>query len=152
MWWQTIISGTNKHFIANKIMKEVSSDGATVSPFQPLPSETLQSFYQTSLPLLTNTPIATLRTTCLFAGRNGRNCFPVYRSSCVFTSSLYNCLRIRVPGHSLCNKRWILAMLVDSSTSTLRISNSVYIMECQLISRDIILWLGISRSGNAQFW
>jgi hypothetical protein len=33
MWWQTIISGANKGFIANKIMKEVSSDGATVPLF-----------------------------------------------------------------------------------------------------------------------
>jgi hypothetical protein len=82
----------------------------------------------------------------------GENCFPVYRTCCVFTSSLCNCLRIRAPDHSLCNKRWILVILVDSSTSTLRILNSVYTTECQLLSREIILWLGISRSGNAQFW
>jgi hypothetical protein len=99
-------------------------------------------------------PITTLRTTCLFAGLNGRklfSCVPHVLS--VSTSSLCNCLGIRAPDHSLCNKRCRLVILVDSSTSTLlRISNSVFIAECQLISREVILWLGTSRSGNAQFW
>lgn len=136
MWWQTIISGASKRFIANNIKKWVSSGDATVSPVQPVYSKTLLRFHHTSFP-----PIAYLRTTCLFAGLSGRkllSCVPHVLS--VFTSSLCNCLRIRAPGHSLCNKRWRLVILVDYSVSTLRFPNSVYIAECQLISREIILW------------
>jgi len=73
MWWQTIISGANKRFIGNNIMKEVSSDGATVSPVQTLSPETLQSFHHTSFS--PPPPITTLRTTYLFAGLNGRKLF-----------------------------------------------------------------------------
>jgi hypothetical protein len=142
VWRQTIISGPNKRLIANStcIKKEVSSVGATVSLVQPLSSETLQTFYYM--------PFPTLRTTCLFAGLKRANI--VFLS--VSTSSLCNCLGLRAPDHSLCGKRWRLVIIVDSSTPTLRISNSVFIAECQLISREITLWLGTSRSGNAQFW
>ena len=122
MWWQTIISGANKRFIANNIMKEVSSDGATVSPVQPLSSETLQSFYHTSPPRLpppsTSPPCVPLA--CL-QDSTGENCFPVYRTCCVFTSSLCNCLRIGRQITVCAKKQRILVILLDYSTSTLRI-------------------------------